>query len=98
MYLYILILFILILILIPVVPVADIRYRLKRMRESSKIPGKYVYLLFLAGILIPSGYLIYLTPYLHVGNKDPELLIIDQAGSEGIPDLAVVFYTQAKSM
>ncbi len=98
MYLYILIIFCILLVLIPVGSVFDVRYRIKKNLHPSKIPGKYMYVLFLAGILIPTGYLLYLTPYLHEGDKAPELLIIDQAGSEGIPNLAVVFYTQSKSI
>ena len=61
---------------------------------SKKIPGKYVYALVLIGIILPSAYLIYLSPYHHVGDKAPELMIIDQPGVSGYPNLAVMFYTQ----
>jgi len=81
-------------ILIPIITIADLVLRLKKEPLSPKqIPGKYVYAAIIAGILIPSGFLFYLTPYYQSGDKPPELLIIDQTGSYGIPDLAVIFYS-----
>ncbi len=98
LYKYILILFCIIFLLIPIGTALDLRFRLKKKLDSTKIPGKYIYVLFLAAIIIPTSYLIYLSPYLHQGDKAPELIIIDQTGSAGTPDLAVVFYTQVKTM
>ena len=97
-YMYILILFSIIFLLIPIGAVLDLRYRLNKGISSKKIPGKYIYVLFLTGIILPTSYLIYLTPYAHSGDKPPQLLIIDQTGSAGTPDLAVVFYTQSKTI
>ncbi len=80
-------------IIIPIITIGDIGIRLMKEHSPTKIPGKYVYALIIAGILIPSGFLFYLTPYYQHGDKPPELLIIDQTGSYGVPDLAVVFYS-----
>jgi len=79
---------------VPLGFVFDFIFRMKKNVISKKIPGKYVYALVLIGIILPSAYLIYLSPYHHVGDKAPELMIIDQPGVSGYPNLAVMFYTQ----
>lgn len=88
------ILFTVIGVLVPLGLILDFVIRVKKDLTPSKIPGKYVYALILIGILLPTAYLFYLTPYHHVGDKAPELRIIDEPGASGYPNLAVMFYTQ----
>ncbi|WP_457557460.1 metallophosphoesterase [Candidatus Harpocratesius sp.] len=80
--------------LIPIGFLTDFFIRAVKVKSPKKIPGKYIYALVLIGIILPSAYLVYLSPYKHVGDKAPELMIIDQPGSSGFPNLAVTFYTQ----
>ncbi|UJG43491.1 MAG: metallophosphoesterase [Candidatus Heimdallarchaeum endolithica] len=84
-------------VIIPLGFISDFIIRLKKLKIPKKIPGKYIYILVLAGIILPSAYLVYLKPYHHVGDKAPELMIIDQPGASGYPNLAVIFYTQKAS-
>ncbi|MHA1584286.1 MAG: metallophosphoesterase [Promethearchaeota archaeon] len=90
----ILIIIIAVAIIVPAGFLTDFIIRLYKSKTPKKIPGKYIYAVVLIGIILPVGYWFYLTPYHHVGDKAPELMIIDQPGSSGFPNLAVTFYTQ----
>ncbi|MHA1415362.1 MAG: metallophosphoesterase [Candidatus Heimdallarchaeaceae archaeon] len=84
-------------VIIPLGFISDFVIRLKKVKIPKKIPGKYIYVIVLAGIILTGAYIVYLKPYHHVGDKAPELMIIDQPGINGYPNLAVIFYTQKAS-
>jgi hypothetical protein len=67
---------------------------LKRVKNNDTIR-----VLFLFLIIVPStlGLYFLLAVTIRVGDKPPQLLIIDGTGINGIPDLAVSFWTKEKT-
>jgi len=84
-----------IVIAIPLLTILDIKIGIKKDR-SKHFPSRIIWALCLIAIIIPSVFIgLLLSNALHsAGDKAPQLLISSQTGTNGIPDLAVVYWSQ----
>ncbi len=66
---------------------------IRRRKKSSRRSGIYSDILVISGIVLTVGFFLFLTPYKHISDKEPELILVDQQGSMGFPDISLVWYT-----
>lgn len=76
-----------------IVLVINFDLMIRRRRDSQRPAGIYTYILAVLGILVAVAFFLYLSPYKRVGDKAPQLIITDQSGSSGLPDVSLVWYT-----
>ena len=76
----------------------------KLIRASGKeqlpkhLPGRFTELLILLSLAVPVGFWLYLTPYQHTGETEPQLVLLDTVSGNNTPDVGVIFYTPEKNL
>jgi calcineurin-like phosphoesterase family protein len=71
----------------------------KTIQKMMRVPSRFIWVVLLIAIIVPSGLIIWVksSSLNRKGNTNPQLLISDGDGSNGIPNLAVVFWTETPS-
>ncbi len=82
----------------PLVSYLDLR-KAVRKETSGYSPRRMLWAFVIAGIIIPGFLFGYFgtVPLQRAGDKPPQLLVVDRTGGNGVPDMAVGFWTQAKT-
>jgi hypothetical protein len=83
-------------LVIPLVVFLDIRKRRKRGKATSV--GVLSYCLVIFGLVVALGIPAFEGSFSVQADKEPQLMLIDQTGATGYPDVALVWYTQRPSM
>jgi len=67
--------------------------------EIKRIPSIFLMVFLMLGLVISLGGFGFLgtVPLRRAGDKAPQLLVLDGVGSNGVPNMAVTFYTQEKT-
>ncbi|MFC1845842.1 metallophosphoesterase [Chloroflexota bacterium] len=81
---------------VPLIAFLDVWIQSRRQAGRIKLPSLYVLIIAIVGIVISIalfGLLLGMGPCHRVGDKSPQLLMADGSGANGIPDMAVCFWT-----
>ena len=83
-------------ILIPVMAVLDAKLSQKKHPDSFQIPSKPIWALLIIFSIASAVGLIYMgsAPYRRSGDKAPMLFMLDGEGENGVPNIAVVTWTE----
>lgn len=89
--------FIVLEILSPIIAIIDLVISSKK--KVIRRPRRIVWVMFFLSILIPAGFFGTVSMSLDhfAGDTPPQLLLCDGTGVNGVPDMAIVFWTQEKS-
>ncbi len=82
-------------ITLPLLAVLDVYFASRKPAGKMRLPSTYIWIIAIIAILIPSllmGWLIP-QPSQRVGDKAVQLIMADGVGKQGIPNLAVAFWT-----
>ena len=80
---------------LPVLAILDIYLASRKPAGKIRLPSKYIWVIAVIAIIIPSALMIWLVPQTskYAGDKAVQLIMADGAGKIGIPNLAVTFWT-----
>jgi calcineurin-like phosphoesterase family protein len=83
-------------IFIPILPIIDIAIAKKRNPEKIKVPSKLLWATLLLAVIIPTSAFIYFgsAPIRRAGDKAPSLFILNGVGTNKVPNMAVVTWTE----
>ncbi len=79
--------------------IAGIIIVISKNMNPSKKPLKSLLILTIFSLIIPIGFYGYVgsIPYIRSGDKPPQLLLLNGSGANGIPNLAVSFWTEDRT-
>lgn len=83
-------------IAVPIFLIVDLMIA-KRRNHVIRVPSRALWGLALVGILAPTVLfgIAGIQPMIKVGDKSPQLIVLEKNGINGIPNLAVIFWTQS---